>query len=747
MVERPVLRKYIADSKAGIALERNSKEIKMTKKEEKKDVKIKANNLSDIPGVGETTEKKLLEAGILGIEAVATLTAKQLSDIAGMTPTSARKMIAEARELCGGLRFVTAEEIEERRSKVQRISTGSKVFDELIGGGVETNIITECYGIWGSSKTQVAHQLAVNVLSLSDDAVAIYIDSENCFRPDRIRQMAKSKGIDEELALKRIKVARCMNSIPDYETVIINTLEGLKKIEICGIVDKTFKTNSFSEKCGKININDVIGVVKHEYDGRQMIKVRTDSGREIVVTEEHSLFRLNEQGRPETATAKKLVVGDKIALPTILRTNEKDVSTIDLYELMSEEYVSFKGKSTNKIILRGDKIKWYKTGRKKATFINRYLEVDEDLCWLFGLLYAEGSTKYRFTLWTEKELLDRAEQIVQDKFGADCLHYSDTRQRCGYYLRVSPKLVTDVFKKLGLDVYEGHKHIPSWILNLPATKILSFLKGFWEGDGNHTTNAKTQVLKFHNSHKTLIDDLNILLLRLGIFATIKSYPYDTIDVKNKPFYHLCVYGIHPCDIDNLITATQRSTKFFKFGELVFDKITSLSEIEYSGKYLFDLSVKDNQNFVGGFGAVCLHNSDHQQLLVDEVERLIVEERLNVKLLVVDSVMSHLRAEYQARGALAERQQKLNKHLHQLSRLADMYDLAVFVTNQVMSKPDQFFGDPTEAVGGNILGHTINVRVYLRRAAKGTRMAKLVDSPNLPDGEAPFKVTENGIEDV
>ncbi len=142
-----------------------------------------------------------------------------------------------------------------------------------------------------------------------------------------------------------------------------------------------------------------------------------------------------------------------------------------------------------------------------------------------------------------------------------------------------------------------------------------------------------------------------------------------------------------------------------------------------------------------------YNSDHQMLLAEKVEDLIKNEKIDVKLVVVDSLTAHFRAEFIGRGTLAERQQKLNKHMHTLARTADVYNLCVYVTNQVMAKPDVFFGDPTEAIGGNIVAHNSTFRIYLRRGKKDTRVAKLVDSPNLPDGEAIFRITEEGISDV
>jgi len=139
------------------------------------------------------------------------------------------------------------------------------------------------------------------------------------------------------------------------------------------------------------------------------------------------------------------------------------------------------------------------------------------------------------------------------------------------------------------------------------------------------------------------------------------------------------------------------------------------------------------------------NSDHQMLLAEKAETFIKEGK--VKLLIVDSLTSHFRADFSGRGQLADRQQKLNKHMHTLMRLANTYNLCVYVTNQVMAKPDMFFGDPTVAIGGNIVGHNSQTRVYLRKGKKGTRVAKLIDSPYLPDGECAFMVTEEGLKDV
>jgi DNA repair protein RadA len=138
------------------------------------------------------------------------------------------------------------------------------------------------------------------------------------------------------------------------------------------------------------------------------------------------------------------------------------------------------------------------------------------------------------------------------------------------------------------------------------------------------------------------------------------------------------------------------------------------------------------------------NSHHQMLLMDKAKKLAKE--FPVRLLIVDSLTAHFRAEYIGRGALAERQQKLNRHMHDLQRFSDLNNAVVLVTNQVSAKPDAFFGDPTRPIGGHIVGHTATFRIYMRKSKGGKRICRLVDSPSLPDGEAVVTLTEEGVRD-
>ena len=179
--------------------------------------------LEDLPGVGPATAEKLREAGFGTVEAIAVASPGELVTAAEVGEATAAKIIAGARQAADVGGFETGDLILERRKQVGKITTGSKSFNELMGGGMETQSIVELYGEFGSGKTQVAHQLAVNV-QLPEEmgglgGSAVIIDTENTFRPERIAQMVRGlapepdgQEWDPDEFLRNISVARAFNS-------------------------------------------------------------------------------------------------------------------------------------------------------------------------------------------------------------------------------------------------------------------------------------------------------------------------------------------------------------------------------------------------------------------------------------------------------------------------------------------------------------------------------------------------------
>ncbi|EEU06373.1 Dmc1p [Saccharomyces cerevisiae JAY291] len=142
------------------------------------------------------------------------------------------------------------------------------------------------------------------------------------------------------------------------------------------------------------------------------------------------------------------------------------------------------------------------------------------------------------------------------------------------------------------------------------------------------------------------------------------------------------------------------------------------------------------------------NSEHQMELVEQLGEELSSG--DYRLIVVDSIMANFRVDYCGRGELSERQQKLNQHLFKLNRLAEEFNVAVFLTNQVQSDPgaSALFAsaDGRKPIGGHVLAHASATRILLRKGRGDERVAKLQDSPDMPEKECVYVIGEKGITD-
>jgi DNA repair protein RadA len=139
-----------------------------------------------------------------------------------------------------------------------------------------------------------------------------------------------------------------------------------------------------------------------------------------------------------------------------------------------------------------------------------------------------------------------------------------------------------------------------------------------------------------------------------------------------------------------------------------------------------------------------YSSAHQELILSESGRII--ESQNVKLLILDSAISLFRSEFLGLAALSLRQQRLNKFVHSIMRVAQTHQIAVLLANQVQSSPETGFGGMSfKAAGGNIFAHSSTYRIFLRKSNRN-RIARMVDSPNHPESETVFSIDESGITD-
>jgi DNA repair protein RAD51 len=143
-----------------------------------------------------------------------------------------------------------------------------------------------------------------------------------------------------------------------------------------------------------------------------------------------------------------------------------------------------------------------------------------------------------------------------------------------------------------------------------------------------------------------------------------------------------------------------------------------------------------------------YNTDQQNKLLVQAAALMCERKF--ALLIVDSSTALYRTDYSGRGELSSRQMHLAKFLRMLQRIADEFGVAVVITNQVVANVDgmsMFGGDNKKPIGGHIMAHATQTRLYLRKGRAETRICKIFDSPSLPESEATFAITQQGIDDA
>ena len=240
------------------------------------DVDEPENTIEDLPGVGPATAEKLREAGFEELLAIAVMSPVELAEQAELGEAVAAKIIAGAKKIADIGGFLSGTALLDRRRRVQKLTSGTSSLDELLGGGFETQAIVEVYGEFGSGKTQIGHQLAVNTILPLDqggfDGEVFYIDTEDTFRPERITQMAEAVGIVPLDALDRIHVARAYNSA--HQMLLVGEIKRMSKnIDVKLII-----------------VDSLTSHFRAEYIGRGMLAPRRAIGGHIVA--HASTFRL-----------------------------------------------------------------------------------------------------------------------------------------------------------------------------------------------------------------------------------------------------------------------------------------------------------------------------------------------------------------------------------------------------------------------------------------------------------------------
>jgi DNA repair protein RadA len=273
-----------------------------------------------------------------------------------------------------------------------------------------------------------------------------------------------------------------------------------------------------------------------------------------------------------------------------------------------------------------------------------------------------------------------------------------------------------------------------WILNVELSELKKALEeawrltGFWFMTGDKIEEVRGKKLVFTSGSKA-VDEM----LGGGIFSReLTEFAGDYGTGKTEFLFTILVEALG---------SNKDMTAIFVDTEDTFSDIR-VKEIAKNRGY-------DPDDIMKRVIYIPVTDSDFLTEIVDRFH--ITIEAKNVKLILIDSLMAVLRAEYVGREVLWYRQQLLNRMIRRLLNLAKVYNIAIVGSNQVVTNPQaQFTYDPIQQkvpTGGTVLGHNANTRLYLRKAKGSKRIVRLFDSNWRPEGEATVKIGPKGIEDV
>jgi len=776
-------------------------------------------SLEDIPGVGPKLAEKLAELGFTDPMTIAVSSPGELASILEIGQATAGKIINGARQALR-MGFTSADQVWKQRQAMTKITTGSQNLDELLGGGLETQAITEFYGQFGTGKCV-------------EKNTPIYFFNDENLHFDKIENIYNT-------------YKEKTGEIPRKGGFIVP----VDKIQVFGITEKGIE---------KVKVS-----MLWKQFANKISKVQTIRGRELQLTKQHKLLTVDEEGM-KWKPVGMLRKNDIIAVPKNLDFDEKNtfdeedayflglfvaegtpnplsITTTDTdTKVFIVDYVKKKFKYEPHVRLRT-------APKRKDSFLILFRNPTKDFlkdlaeskagqkyipeliiqsnkkilsAFLRGYIKGDGHiSEGLIEMTTKSEKLATQLSYMLKKFGISCTFAKKIIKKETYYRLYIvgfdrdkmnqilgsnfdtknskhgyPPKIQEFLRKIYKETLSGNrgnfrkkigkrslKNNQAYITltnkrlqtNISEKTFVGILEIFLEGkkDLEEALKISRNLEKVGKKEfKRFLDLLpfpyrKMIESKLKIKgSTLYNYVIRGLPVKKRPDIVLGIRNVLVAEIENRLNKLNFGLSICKnIHNLDWDEISDIQEQVYKD-FVYDFVIPENHCFIGGIMPTLMHNSqigfqlsvnvqlskekgglngnclfvdtentfranriiqiaegleldtdkvlknifvarafnsDHQMFLIDKATDMIEEK--NIKLIIIDSLMSHFRADYMGRGELASRQQKLNKHLHALQRLADAHNLAIYITNQVQANPAILFGDPTRPVGGHILAH-------------------------------------------
>ncbi|RKX52119.1 MAG: hypothetical protein DRP50_07840, partial [Thermotoga sp.] len=505
-----------------------------------------------------------------------------------------------------------------------------------------------------------------------------------------------------------------------YDTPVLIKENGkVKFIEIGKLMDfmiddywkpKNYKCLAF-DKNGKISWQKIDAFVKHEINS-EILKVQLEKGREVEITKSHSVFTIKD-GKIKEVLGKDLKIGDYLVVPRRLPPSTTRIEKIDILDYIDNENVKF---NNDKVILKFNGI-----GGGGGKYIDRYIKVDEKFCKLLGYFAAEGSYEsnggIRFTFGlNEKDTYAKEVKEIWDTIWPSypaAIFCDEKSHRCT--VSCGGRLHSELFKNLGCGENVYDKSIPNIIWETSQKNKKAFIEGLLNGDGHRRTINGSKSYKLKVASKKLSNGLHYLLLTMGIQSRLEeedyfskngkachSYACEILDMDNqRTSKENCIprgflslnanstriqkgrirdkNSISVATIDEWVEESVIDCPDFLLKDLAVLKIRKIEKRKFHG-FVYDFEVKGLQNFIGGYGGICLHNTGEGGVIVTDDENIAMfsKSMRNQGRGEEDTWLSHTRLGYNYRisdinCALGISQLgRLNEIIEKRNKVASMY---------------------------------------------------------------------------
>jgi RecA/RadA recombinase len=654
--------------------------------------------LDTLPGVGPATKQKLKDAGIETILDLATAGPMDIAEAVDIDVSKAVDLNNKARKKLVELNrlepdFINAADLLAKRKAIDRISTGSKNLDELLGGGVETWAMTEFYGEFGSGKC------------VAGDTAVLYSDGEKL----RLEPISA--------AYERCKAVHGERPFDDGFIV------PLRDVKVVGLDSRlTPASYLYRERASSI------------------MTVRTERGRTLRLARPHMVMVLSGGG-PRWVPSGALRAGDRIATPkTILLPGDAGVSSGEAY-LLGLRMAAGTAHSAQ----QGGVLRYLPAGSGQGG--GALVSLVDAAKAPGGGVAGRGPSS-----WRVESVIGWGYEALRH-FLAGCFDGAGRVDDEGMELSSRSRAFVE-----GASYLLCRIGIPSALrVSEDAMGTRYTLRASWS-DAQTMSQIPFRVGPMKEAASV---EAELGGRAPAVPAEAAGFDWDAVTEVREEMYGDFVYDFevpegHAFVSGNLPTIMHNSQVCHTLSVMVqapkgdggLD--AGCVYVDTEGTFrperiaeIAEARGMDSEKVLSRITVARAYNSAHQELIVKDLGRVI--EPNKVKLVVLDSAVAHYRAEFLGRGTLSERQQRLNRFMHQLLRTAEIYNIAVVVTNQVQAAPDSFFGDPTRPTGGHVVAHTSTYRIYLRKAAKN-RIARMVDSPYHPERDAVFVLDEKGVDD-